>query len=66
MKQGYWLRRPPARWLPADGLRNDANNWLTGNPHWFRYRIKEDEAYVEEILKAKDILGAETAVHIYD
>ena len=21
MKQGYWLRRPPARWLPADGLR---------------------------------------------
>jgi len=57
-----------ACWMPElkDGTRSDIPEWLKKNSHWWLVRVRDDDSFVDEILRATADLGVETAVHLYD
>ena len=57
-----------ASWKPMmeEGKRKDTPDWLRTNPHWWRKRMKWDEAFADEIIEADEKLGLASPVHLYD
>ncbi|MBR6507853.1 MAG: hypothetical protein IKT37_09680 [Clostridia bacterium] len=57
-----------ASWKPEmkDGKRADTPEWLRTNPHWWRKRMKWDEAFADELLEVSKDLGLYSPTHIYD
>ncbi len=57
-----------ASWKPLmeNGRRKDMPEWLRTTPHWWRKRMKWDEAFADELLEASEDLGLFSPVHLYD
>lgn len=57
-----------AVWKPEinDGGRTDNPDWFKTATHWWRVRMKDDEQYVEDILRANADLEYDSPVHLYD
>lgn len=62
-----WVQKE-ACWIPEakNGVRTDIADWFKKNDHWWLVRVKEDDSFVDEILKANEELGVKSAVHLYD
>ena len=57
-----------AQWMPTldENGRTDEPDWMKQVAHWWRVRMKDDEEYVDLILKANEDLGYASPVHLYD
>ena len=57
-----------ASWKPEVGEhgRKDSPEWMKTISHWWRVRMKDDESYVDDILRANKDLGYDSGVHLYD
>lgn len=57
-----------AVWKPDtdENGRKDNPDWMKHISHWWRVRMKNDEAYVDLILRANADLGYDSGVHLYD
>ena len=57
-----------AVWKPETehGSRTDTPDWFKKVSHWWRVRMKGDEQYVDDILRANADLGYDSPVHLYD
>lgn len=62
-----WMERE-ACWMPSltDGARSDIPEWLKKNNNWWLVRVKEDDSFVDDILRATEDLGVKSAIHLYD
>ncbi len=57
-----------AKWKPEtdENGRTDNPDWMKTTAHWWRVRMKEDESFADEIIKANADLGYDSPVHLYD
>ncbi len=59
-----------ASWIPErkNGFRTDTPDWLLKNPHWWRKRLRDTDAFADELLNAANDLGlsSPSPVHLYD
>lgn len=62
-----WMEKE-ASWLPEmkDGRRTDIPDWFLKNNHWWLVRVKDDDSFADDIIRATKDLGVETTVHLYD
>lgn len=62
-----WMEKE-ASWKPVmnGGIRADSPEWFIKNNHWWIVRVKEDESFADDILRATKDLDVETTVHLYD
>ena len=57
-----------AVWKPDtdENGRKDTPDWMKQENHWWIVRMKDDEQYVDDVLKANADLGYNSPIHLYD
>lgn len=57
-----------AVWKPETDKngRKDSPDWMKEENHWWIVRMKDDEKYVDDVLKANADLGYNSPIHLYD